>query len=190
MDKKTLTLFIASICCLSLGISLIIASFYIPTLSIRNILAGPHYEVHATIKVWKGNQLILNEYHAGNVTNLGLNLTMTKLSGNVGAYNQTTYPMNCTFISIGNRGALTKASTELPGEWNRTTATFEDPAYNSFNLTCTFYPDTGPYTADCIGVNYQTGIGNGALFCSDIFTEVTGIDDTFTINVEFKVSAA
>jgi hypothetical protein len=56
-------------------------------------------------------------------------------------------------------------------------------------LTCTFYPDDGgPYTADCIGLNYDDAGNN--LWGYDTFSEVTGIDDTFTINVEFKVSVS
>jgi len=52
------------------------------------------------------------------------------------------------------------------------------------------YPDnSGPYTADCIGINCAS-TGDGNLVFYDTFTEVTGIDDTFTINIDFKISVA
>jgi hypothetical protein len=152
--------------------------------------AKPPYEVHATTTFYKDGKIIQQQYHAGAVVNQGLNLTCAKLLGLAASYNITTYIMNLTYVSIGNAGTLNTGITVLPGEWNRTSATPHDATYNSFNLTATFYPDSGPYTADCIGVNYQTGIGNHALFCYDTFSEVTGIDDTFTIVVEFKITVA
>ncbi len=146
--------------------------------------------VHMNIKVYKQGKLLLSQYHAGAVTKLGMNMTLAKLTGDSTFYNLTTYSMNCTFISIGNQGTLNTDSTVLPAEWNRTTATVEDEAYNSFNLTCIIIPDAGgPYTADCIGINFESGIGKDqTLFAYDTFTEVTGIDATFTITVEFIVS--
>jgi hypothetical protein len=143
--------------------------------------------IHATITIMKDGKVILKQYHAGAVTNLGMNVTLGKLTGD-DWYPLTAYLLNTTYISIGNQGTLTQASVVLPGEWNRTLGTVEDQAYNSFNLTCTFYPDVGPYTADCIGLNYDDAGNN--LWGYDTFTEVTGIDDTFTINVEFKVTVS
>jgi hypothetical protein len=117
-----------------------------------------------------------------------MNVTLGKLTGD-SWYPIVAYLLNTTYISIGNKGTLTQSSVVLPGEWNRTLGTVEDQAYNSFNLTCTFYPDDGgPYTADCIGLNYDDAGNN--LWGYDTFSEVTGIDDTFTINVEFKVSVS
>jgi hypothetical protein len=148
------------------------------------------YSVHATITITKDGEKIFEQYHAGAVTKLGLNVTFAKLLGNATSYNMTQYNLNITSISIGNKGTLTTDSTCLPAEWNRTTASQHDLTYNSANFTAVFHPDTGPYTADCIGINFEDGIGNNALFAYDTFTEVTGIDNTFTITVEFKLSAS
>jgi hypothetical protein len=150
--------------------------------------------IHATVWFYKDGELIFTYTHPGVLTNLGRNITLAKLSGDSG-YNLTWYNWNTTYISIGNQGVLSNSSTVLPGEWNRTTATVEDITATgtsySYNLTCTFYPDAaGPYTADCIGINVGSGtIGaDETLWAYDTFTEVTGIDETFTINVEFKIS--
>jgi len=146
--------------------------------------------VHATVTFYKDGVKVFEQYHAGYVTKLGLNVTFAKLTGNSSAYNMTQYTLNNTFVSIGNQGTLTADSVVLPGEWNRTSATMHSCVYNSFNLTAVFHPGAGPYTADCIGVNFESGIGNNALFACDTFTEVTGIDSTFTITVEFKISGS
>lgn len=146
--------------------------------------------IHARITFYKNGELYYTQYHAGAMTKLGLNITLAKLTGD-SWYNLTAYNLNETYISIGNQGSLDSDSKVLPGEWNRTLATVEDEAYNSFNLTCTFYPDaSGPYTADCIGINLQSGIGKNDLTGYDTFIEVTGIDETFTITVEFIKSVS
>lgn len=151
------------------------------------------YSVHATVTMWKDGVKISEEYHAGSVTQLGLNMTFAKLTGNSTVYNMTYYSFNNTFISIGNytvSAALNTTCTKLPGEWNRTSANMHDCTYNSFNLTAIFYPDTGPYSANCIGVNFEDGIGNGALFAYDTVNQATGIDDSYTVVIEFKISAS
>lgn len=147
--------------------------------------------VHARIRIWKGSELILDEYHSGVVTDLGDNTTLCKLFGDT-TYNETQYDLNATYISIGNQGSLSSSSTVLPGEWNRTAGSLEDQVQSQLNITCTFYPDAGgPYTADCIGLNFEDGIGkDNTLWAYDTFTEVTGIDETFTISVEFSVSVS
>ena len=144
--------------------------------------------VHATVTFWKDGVKVYEQYHAGYVTKLGLNVTFAKLVGSATWYNLTQYNLNVTWISIGNQGALSTDSVVLPGEWNRTLATPHDGTYNSINYTAVFYPNTGPYTADCIGVNFESGIGNNALFAYDTFAEVTGIDASFVITCEFKIS--
>lgn len=146
--------------------------------------------IHATITMEQNGVKVFEQYHAGAVTKLGMNVTLAKLTGNATAYNSTQYTLNLTSISIGNKGTLDSDSTVLPGEWNRTAATMHDCTYNSFNLTAVFHPNTGPYTADCLGVNYEDGIGNNALWGYDTFTEVTGIDSTFTITIELKITVA
>ena len=144
--------------------------------------------IHSTITITDNGKTILSEYHAGVLTQMGMNITLAKLTGNSTFYNMTTYPMNLTYVSIGDQGSLSSASIVLPGEWNRTTANQHDPVYNSFNLTAVIYPGAGPYTADCLGVNYEAGIGNNALWGYDTFTEVTGITNTFVITLEVKIT--
>ena len=148
--------------------------------------------VHSRIRIWKGDDLVLDEYHAGVVTNLGDNQTLFKLFGDTDMqYGVIPFTDNATFISIGNQGSLSTSSVVLPGEWNRTAGTVEDEAQSQLNITCTFYPDdSGPYTADCIGLNFNATASANNLWAYDTFTEVTGIDDTFTINVEFQVSVS
>ena len=146
--------------------------------------------IHARVRFFKDGELFFEQYHAGAMTKLGMNITLAKLTGD-SWYNLTTYNLNETYISIGNQGTLNSDSTVLPGEWNRTLAVVDNQDYNHFNITCTFYPDSsGPYTADCIGINLQDGIGKNDLTGYDTFTEVTGIDETFTITVEFIKSVS
>jgi len=146
--------------------------------------------VHARIRMWSNGEKIFDEYHAGVVTDIGDNVTLAKLFGD-SDFNVTAYALNCTYISIGNQGSLSTSSTILPGEWNRTAATIEDETQSQLNVTATFYPDSGPYTADCIGINWESGIGKDTvLWGYDTFSEVTGIDDTFTITVEFQISVS
>ena len=152
--------------------------------------------IHSTITITKGDEVVLREYHAGALTTLGMNFTLgniVKNSTGTGSYNSTWLGANynLSFVSIGNAyatWACNNTEVLLPGEWNRTLGTQHDMTYNTFNVTATFYPDTGPYTADCIGLNFEGGIGNDAQWGYDTFTEVTGIDDTFTITVEIKVT--
>ena len=147
--------------------------------------------IHCRIRVWDDDTLILDEYHSGAVTDLGDNMTMYKIFGDTDwQYGSLSQNANASWISIGNQGTLTTSSTQLPGEWNRTTLTVEDEIQSQGNMTCTFYPDSGgPYTADCIGINIASS-GDGNLIMYDTFTEVTGIDETFTINIEFQVSTS
>jgi hypothetical protein len=151
--------------------------------------------IHATITMTKSGEKVFEQYHAGVLTQLGMNYTMGRLTGNASYYNMTTYPTtasNITYVSIGNAGSLSSAITVLPGEWNRTTALQHDGLYNSCNFTAVFHPGTGPYTADCIGLNfYSATIGEAyTLWGYDTFTEVTGIDDTFVITIEFKITVS
>ena len=151
---------------------------------------GLQTEIHSRVRMWKNGVLIFDEYNAGVVTDIGDNQTLAWIFGDSN-YNVTAYMMNVTYISIGDQGTLNTASTVLPGEWNRTTATLEDQSQSWLNLTCTFYPDAGPHTADCIGLNWiSTNASNNNLYAYDTFTEVTGIDDTFEIGIEFKVTVA
>jgi len=146
------------------------------------------YSVHTVITIYKGDQEILHEYHAGAVTKWGLNSTFAKLLGNTTIYNMTTYNLNLTYVGIGDKGTLDADSQILPGEWNRTAGVQHASLYNGFNLTATFHPGAGPYTADCLGIYYQAA--GASLFAYDTFAEVTGIDASFTIVLEIQVSAS
>jgi hypothetical protein len=190
ISRKDGALIITAILCIILGAALVISNLDFTVKPERSgSFAELGFTIHGTIEFYKDGVLLYRFHHPGSVCNLGLNLTMTKLSGYNPAYNITTYTMNTTFVSIGDQGTLNDASTELPGEWNRTTATVVYHAFDRFNVSGTIYPDAGPYTADCFGVNYQAGISNNALFCYDTFVQVTGIDDTFTIIINFEISA-
>jgi hypothetical protein len=146
--------------------------------------------VHSKIKIVNGEgETVLDEYHDGAVCKNGLNLTFAKLTGNTTDYNMTTYDLNLTYVGIGDQGTLDTDSVVLPGEWNRTAAdTQHDLDYNTCNWTLVIHPDSGPYTADCLGVYYEA-TGN-SLFLYDTFSEVSGIDDTFTITLEIQLSAS
>jgi len=145
--------------------------------------------VHMRIQIWDGDVLVLDEYCSGVVTDLGDNMTLYKWFGDADMqYESLAHNVNCSWISIGNQGTLTSASTQLPGEWNRTTLAVDNEHQSYLNASCTFYPDDqGPYTADCIGINCASS-GDGNLVYYDTFTEVTGIDEDFTINVDFKIT--
>lgn len=147
--------------------------------------------IHCRIIIYDSETLVLDEYHSGVVTDIGDNLTLAKVFGDAD-FPVVNYTKNCTYISIGNQGSLSTSSTVLPGEWNRTQGTVEDEIQSQLNITCTFYPDaSGPYTADCIGLNWDSTIGiTMTLWAYDTFTEVTGIDEDFTINVEFQVGVS
>lgn len=146
--------------------------------------------IHTTITVTKSGQIIRSEYHAGAVTKLGKNMSFCKWTGNATLYNQTVWSLNLTYMSIGNMGTLNSDSTVLPNEWNRTVAMPHDPDYTNgkLNFTAVFRGTTGTQTADCFGLNYESGIGCNALWGYDTFTEVTGIDSAFTITLEMQVS--
>jgi hypothetical protein len=153
------------------------------------------FSVHCTITFWRYGKIVFQQYHSGYFTYLGYNITAAKLLGNSSLYNMTLYNLNATFISIGwtdTSSNMNQTLTVLPNEWNRTAGTIHDIAVNanpsSFNLTGTIHPSTGPYNASCIGINYESGIGNNALLGYDTFTKKTGIDNTYTITIEFKVS--
>lgn len=194
LDKKLGVIGILSVT--TLVLVLLVANLQIQLINV-NTQFGISFttgSIHTTFKFYKNGVQVGYQYHAGSVTKLGLNMTMGKLTGNATNYNMTEYALNCTYISIGNAGTLNTDSITLPGEWNRTTGSMHDCTYNSFNLTAVFKPGTGPYTADCIGLNWYasnaTSGTRGDLWGYDTFGEVTGIDSTFTITVEIKVSAS
>lgn len=149
---------------------------------------NPTYKVDATIyftREPKPGEVVL----VGSWTKMGINATFGKITGLAASYNMTQYLYNVTSMSIGNQGVLNTDSTVLPGEWNRTAVTPHDALYNSINYTAVFKPDAGPYTADAFGLNIgPVTIGlDYTLIAYDTFTEVTGIDNTFTITGEFRI---
>ena len=148
--------------------------------------------IHCRIRMYKDGELVFDQYHTGVVTDLGDNITLFKLFGDTDMQaNNVAFTENCTFISIGDQGSLSESSDVLPGEWNRTAGTIDNEYQSYLNVSCTFYPDNaGPYTADCIGLNTNSTAGAHNLLMYDTFTEVTGIDETFTINVDFKISVS
>jgi len=150
-------------------------------------------EIHSRVRMWKAGVLIFDEYNAGVATDRGDNMTLFKMFGNTDLDNaDLPYTDNCTFISIGNdTGTLATTVTVLPNEWNRTASTVggaNEYGQSWLNMTCTMYPSAGPQTADCIGLNLNATLGANNLCFYDTFTQVTGIDETFTIVIEFKIS--
>lgn len=152
-----------------------------------NMRSGPSGSVHTLITIEKKGEIIFQEYHAGALTQLGMNVTLGKLTGNTTYYNMTQYNLNLTYVSIGN-GAPSATSEVLPGEWNRTYGNVHDATYNSFNITAIFKATSGSQTASCIGLNLESGIGVNDLWGYDTFGAVSGIDSTFVITVEIKVT--
>lgn len=201
-EKKTVTFAVALVVVAVIGILagafLVIGLQYANILNLQGNIAGnvgidlESDSVHCRIRMWKDGELFFDEYHSGVVTDLGDNTTLFKLFGDTDLQNNTIpYTANCTYISIGDQGSLSSASTVLPGEWNRTAGTVDNEHQSYLNVSCTFYPDNaGPYTADCIGLNMNNTAQAENLLMYDTFTEVTGIDETFTINVDFKISVS
>ena len=147
--------------------------------------------IHATVTFYKDGTLYCQYHHAGVVTDIGDNMTIFWISGDTDyKVSSMEYAWNITHIGIGDQGSLSSTSTILPSEWNRTTiTTWDNKIQSTINFTTVIYPDAGgPYTADCIGL-YINATGN-YLWAYDTFTEVTGIDQTFTINIEFQVSVS
>jgi hypothetical protein len=189
-NKKVLVI-VTAILVSALAAGLILANY--PSVLTESGSANVSFtlgSVHSRIRIVNGKgETVLDEYHAGAVTKLGLNLTMNKLFGNTTAYNSTEYTYDLDYVGIGDQGTLTVDSVVLPGEWNRTIAdTQHDLTYNHGNWTLVIHPGAGPYTADCLGVYYHAT--NNALFLYDTFGEVSGIDDTFTITLEIMLSAS
>ncbi len=156
-------------------------------------------KIHARIRIWqyKGTPqevLILDEYHAGVVTDLGDNMTSYKLWGDsdhqYGSLNNSAYT---PWISIGNdTGTLASTSTVLPNEWHREVATIDNEAQSYLNFSCTISGADipGSETADCLGLVFTETDDANDLYAYDTFTEVSGIDSTFTINIDIQVTYA
>lgn len=153
------------------------------------------YSIHTQITIYKGSELVLDENHAGVVTNLGDNMTHYKLWADsdmqFGSLNSSAYT---PFISIGNYtgGNLNATSTVLPEEWHRELATIDGEQQSQLNFSCqiTGGEITGTQVADCIGICLTETDDANDLWAYDVFDEVTGIDNTFTINIDIQVSVS
>lgn len=164
-------------------------------------ILSPHTSiVHMRIEIYQHygtphQKLILSEYHSGALTDLGDNMTLYKLFGDsdmqYGSLNSSAY---APFISIGNdTGTLGTSSTVLPEEWYRELGTIDNEAQSSHNITCTISGAEiggvgGTQTADCIGICLTETDDADDLWGYDTFTQVTGIDSTFTINIDFQIT--
>ena len=157
---KHLVLLVVGVVLINMSFALALDSYYRMRFVNLNIYPTSNVEftlgsIHSTIKFYKNGVQVGYQYHAGALTKLGMNMTLAKLTGNSTFYNTTQYNLNLTYVSIGNQGTLDSDSLELPGEWNRTSGNQHTLTYNSFNITAVFYPDSGPHTADCIGLNFE-----------------------------------
>jgi hypothetical protein len=151
------------------------------------------WSIHSQVQILdgEGNEII-NEWHAGVVTNTGDNQTLAWVFGDAD-YNVTAYMNNATYISIGNdTGTLAATVTVLPNEWHREAGTVEQEQQSQLNVSCqiTGGEISGTQVADCIGLNWGSEDDSNNLWAYDTFTEVTGIDNTFTINIEFQISVS
>ena len=193
VDKKTL-LIVLAVSVLSSLATAMITTAYFSSFTV-NMYSGvgldfETHSIHCRIRMWQNEEKVFDQYHAGKVTELGENMTLAWIFGD-SDYNVTEYMCNVTYISIGNKGSLSESSVVLPGEWNRTAGVIDNEHQSYLNISCTFYPDNVGYTADCIGLNWNsTASSTGNLWAYDEFTEVTGIDETFTINVDFKITVS
>lgn len=153
------------------------------------------YNITATVWIYHHDKLIY--YYSGPdpFTTIAENLTIQKWTGNVTYFgSMTAYLYNCSWVSIGN-GTCSASTTYLPWEWDRVAASQTALTSTSFNMTATFTPPVTPpasVPADVMGINYQSLTAN----TSDLFayfpwtSQVTGIDNTFTITINIEVSLA
>lgn len=146
-------------------------------------------EIHSTVKQWRwidgAKYLVYSYSHPAALTTIGENFTAAKQTGHA-TWNLTGYNYNVTYIALGHQVGLTTSSTVLPGEWNRTSATFEYIGVGHWNYTASFYPG-GSGTTNATSVNWDSGIGKDqTMWAYDTFTTITyGAGDQ--IDVEWEV---
>lgn len=151
--------------------------------------ASLNYNIDSTIYFYQNGHLVHVEYGHEPLTNLGLNLTFAKLTGSL-SYNQSTYLLNTTFVSLGD-GSVSATITKLPNEFIRVSGVIHAQVYNGFNITGTFTGFSGTNSSNCMGINYESAsLGFNDLFAYVAFSEVTGIDSSFTITCEIQVSGS
>lgn len=149
-------------------------------------------EIHSTVKQYRwidGSQFLIYSYsHPAAMTTKGENLTAAKISGAI--FNVTDYNENVTYISLGHRVGLTTGSTQLPGEWNRSSSlTPEYLAVGNWNYSYSFYPG-GAGTTNATGLNWLS-TGNHNLWAYDTFATITygagdQIDVEWSIDVQYS----
>jgi hypothetical protein len=146
--------------------------------------------ITGTITVSQNGKVIRTIQGDDPLTTYGETLVLDKLTGNATYYNATQYVFNCTWITIGD-GSVSAASTVLPWEWDRVVASFPSSAMTatSFNMTVTFTPPQSGLKANCMGINCQSATANTTDLVSYItFTEITGIDATFTFTLNMEIA--
>lgn len=198
LSKKKLGLIIAV--CLISTLTVGFMWGYQTGLNIEGIggLSFSAHSIHMTISFYKNGQLIYSQYHAGKVTYEGMNMTLSKWTGNTTVYSYAnTYMLsNVSCLALGyntTAAQINQSMNYLPNEWVRVTAypiTTATP-YNMCNWTCTIVPSgvpAGGFSANNLGICY-TSTGNAtSLVAYDTFDLVTGIDATFTITADFSLS--
>jgi hypothetical protein len=146
--------------------------------------------VFASVKFERGGKVVYYFSGLDPLTNLGLNLTFAKLTGNfTSGHNSTTYILNATGITLGYcTSGPNASSTILDTEFARNgSAYLHDKVYNGYNLTSVFTGFTGTNSSNCMGVNYGGSGKQNDLFGYSTFSTVSGIDSSFTITCEIQV---
>lgn len=148
------------------------------------------FSLYATIWINQNGKLVYYQSGLDPLTDLGFNLTFAKLSGS-SSYNLTTYNMNATYISLGNYTAsasLNSTCIVLPNEFIRNSTTIHAQVYNGYNLTCLFNGFSGTNSSNCFGINYSPNFNSNDLFAYTSFSQITGIDNTFSITIEAQIT--
>lgn len=203
-DKKTI-LFTLALCTLAVGVVAASASrmvflfptYYKQTDQYQYIVGKgelnsvqPSYEVHSTVYQYKWidgvKYLIFSYSHPAALTVIGENFTAGKLVGAI--FPTTDYLKNVTFISMGHSVGLTTSSTQLPGEWNRSTSiTPEYLGVGHWNLTYSFFP-SGSGTTNSTGWNWDSS-GDLNLWAYDTFPTITYTsNDQIDVECEVDIS--
>lgn len=148
-------------------------------------------EAHSTIKQYRwidGVPYLIYSYgHPAVLCNIGKNYTAMKISGNAAWPFNDEALYNVTFIALGHDVGLSAASTELPGEWNRTAGSFEYLGVGNWNYSASFFP-SGSGTTNSTSLNWKTGIGtDDSMWAYDTFSTIS-YTDADQIDVEWEVT--
>ena len=150
------------------------------------------WDIHSTLYQYRwidGQKYLIYSYgHAAALTVISENMTAGKLTGDV--FPVAAYLNNVTYISVGTDVGLSTASTQLPGEWNRSTSlTPEYIAVGQWNLSYSFYP-SGSGTTNSTGLNWASS-GDGNLWAYDTFSDIDytsndQIDVEWSIDIQYS----